>query len=366
MAYNGTRVIDGDGHVVEPGNLWEQYLEPPYKDRAPRLVRDNRGLVRLMIEGRLFPKPEGKNTGISIRGINRNARIEFSKGTGEANGDRVKAMDVDGIDVALLFPTLGLLAPEAEDPDLAAALARAYNDWLADYYRPYPERLLGAALVCLNDIQAACAEAVRAVSTLKMKAIFIRPNPCLGRTADDRAYDPFYRTLEELGVPLMFHEGTGFTTSAGTDRYDNFFFTHTISHPFTPMLASLSIIGGGVLERFPELQAVFLESGAGWMPYWLWRMDEHYEKLPHLAPWLKMKPSEYFQRQAWISCDPDEATVPMAVELLGEDKVLFASDYPHWDRVFPRTVKERSDNPKLSPSAKRKVLGENAARLLGI
>ena len=154
MAYNGMRIIDGDGHVVEPGNLWEQYLEPPYKDRAPRLVRDNRGLVRLMIEGRLFPKPEGKNTGISIRGINRNVRIEFSKGTGEANGDRVKAMDIDGIDVALLFPTLGLLAPEAEDPGLAAALARAYNDWLGTEYCAHaPDRLLAMLLQHWHRLQ---------------------------------------------------------------------------------------------------------------------------------------------------------------------------------------------------------------------
>lgn len=121
-----------------------------------------------------------------------------------------------------------------------------------------------------------------------------------------------------------------------------------------------------MLERFPGLRVVFLESGAGWLPYWLWRMDEHYEKLAFQVPWLEMRPSDYFRRQCYVSCEPDEANLGETVRSLGEERALFASDYPHWDAIFPgapRALLERTD---LSAEAKRKILGENAAKLLGL
>jgi predicted TIM-barrel fold metal-dependent hydrolase len=132
------------------------------------------------------------------------------------------------------------------------------------------------------------------------------------------------------------------------------------------MLASLSLICKGVLEKFPQLKVVFLESGAGWLPYWLWRMDEHYEKLPFQVPWLKMKPSEYFRRQCYISCEADEDNLGAIVQAVGEDRVLFASDYPHWDSVFPGAPQALLQRTDLGPEAKRKIIGENTLKLLGI
>ena len=166
----------------------------------------------------------------------------------------------------------------------------------------------------------------------------------------------------------MVHEGSGaYLPTAGADRFPGqWFFTHTISHPFEQMLASLSFICKGVLERFPQLKVVFLESGAGWLPYWLWRMDEHFEKLPFQVPWLKMKPSEYFRRQCYISCEPDEDNLGAIVQAVGEDRILFASDYPHWDSTFPGAPKAILDRTDIGPEAKKKILGENALRLLGI
>jgi predicted TIM-barrel fold metal-dependent hydrolase len=153
--------------------------------------------------------------------------------------------------------------------------------------------------------------------------------------------------------------------TAGIDRYDNFFMTHMISHAFEQMLAALSIIAGGVLERFPRLKVAFLESGCAWLPFWLHRMDEHYEKRAHEVPWLRMKPSDYFRRQCLITCDPDEATIPAVVNYIGEEYVAWASDYPHWDAVFPGALEElRKHMSGLSEGAQQKILAENAKRFL--
>jgi uncharacterized protein len=119
-----------------------------------------------------------------------------------------------------------------------------------------------------------------------------------------------------------------------------------------------------VLEKFPRLKVAFLESGGGWICHWLDRLDSHYEKLGFLVPWLKMKPSDYFKRQCWISFDPDESTLKATVDVIGADNLMWASDYPHFDCTFPGAVKELKEHMEgLSEDAKRKVLGESAARL---
>lgn len=200
------------------------------------------------------------------------------------------------------------------------------------------------------------------------KGVYLRPNPMNGRLLEDPAHDPFWAEAERLGVPVMFHEGTdGQLPTAGLDRYDNFFMTHMISHPFEQMLAALSMIAGGVVERFPRLKIAFLESGCGWLPFWLHRMHEHWEKRADEVPWLKTDPIECFRRQCMISCDPDEATIPDVVNYIGEDYVCWASDYPHWDAIYPGAVTELRQHMKgLSKTAQQKILGDNARRFLNL
>jgi predicted TIM-barrel fold metal-dependent hydrolase len=148
--------------------------------------------------------------------------------------------------------------------------------------------------------------------------------------------------VEDLNVPLAFHEGTYPKTipTAGADRFDNFLFQHVVSHPFEQQLACLSLIAGGVLERFPLLKVAFMESGCGWLPYWLDRIDEHYDELDWLAPDLKMKPSEYFRRQCFISVEAKDAQVAQVADAVGFDKLLFASDFPHYDAAHDAAIVE--------------------------
>jgi predicted TIM-barrel fold metal-dependent hydrolase len=365
-------IIDCDGHLLEPHDLWERHIDGPLRAKAPRLVRDRHNDIRIEMEGRLYPKPEGKGKGFP--GLPEAWYGTDDKGRFQSHEivlpqSRLKAMDTDGIDVAVPFPTLGLYTVDARDPELNAAICRAYNDWLhTEYLTADRSRLIGVGMITLRDVKAAVAELRRCVTELAFKGVYLRPNPVGGRGLEDPAHDPLWAEAERLGVPVMFHEGTdGQLPTAGLDRYDNFFMTHMISHPFEQMLAALSMIAGGVLERFPRLKVAFLESGCAWLPFWLHRMHEHWEKRPQEVPWLKTDPVQVFRRQCIISCDPDEATIPAVVDYIGEDYVCWASDYPHWDAIFPGAVEElRKHMSGLGESAQRKILGENARRFLSL
>lgn len=362
------KVIDADGHVVEPHGMWHDYIEEPYKSQAPRSV----GAFSLVVNDKIAPKREGTNRVVPEMG-NETKQIFLEKfkdavAAGFTPEIQLKDMTREGIDQAVLYPTQGLFAVAQDDldPKFAAAISRAYNNWLYDFCNYAPGKFFGAAMVPLQDVNEAVAEARRAVLELGMKAVFVRPNPVCGRNLEDRYYDPLYATLEDLGVPLGTHEGMGsLLPTAGADRYAHSYFSHICSHTMETMLACLSIVGGGVLERFPNLTVAFLEAGCGWLPYWLERMDEHTEWVGGVN-WLKKKPSEYFMRQCYIGCEAGEESLPQIVQLIGDDRILFASDYPHPDAKFPDTVKLTLALEGLSDDSKRKIMRDNAKRIYNL
>src|ERR1044072_7032705 len=291
MSDREVRIIDIDGHVREADDLFEKYLEAPFRARAPKVEKVANGQMLFRLEGdRHHRRPDETPFRIKEDGSPANENRHLATNPNQ----RLAAMDRDRIERGMLFPSAGLYLTSVEEEAYAAALCRSYNNWLYDYCSADRKRLMGVGVIPVQDVQSAIHEARRVIVELGFKAIFMRPNPVKGRTIDDPYYEPLYRTIQELGVPLMLHEGSGaYLPTAGADRFPGkCFFTHTVSHPFEQMLASLSLICKGVLEKFPELQVVFLESGAGWLPYGLWRMDEHQEILPFQVPWLKLKPSD--------------------------------------------------------------------------
>lgn len=362
-------IVDADGHVVEPIKMWAESVEAKYRSLAPSLARDEEGHEWLVLGGKSagVKPPFSLGAAMSPGGLadpvlrHTRSYADASPGGYDPHA-RIRVMDTDGIDVAVLFPSVALFFGALED-GLAAALCRAYNDWLAGgYCKPYPDRLIGVAVVPMQDIDAAIAEARRAVEKLGMRGVMVRPNPYKGRNLDDPAYDRFWACVQDLGVPVCIHEGTGRDMpTAGIDRCTNFFFAHMISHPHEQQIALMQLTAGGVLERFPKLKVGFYESGGGWLPSWLDRLDSHYKSLGFLISNLPMTPTEYFRRQCHISVDPDERMVPTTVDLVGEDCVVWASDYPHFDAV-PGTVAEVREQP-LSEEAMRKVLGDNAVKI---
>jgi predicted TIM-barrel fold metal-dependent hydrolase len=277
-------------------------------------------------------------------------------------------MDSEGIDQAVLYPTIALYAAAIDDPAAAVAVARAYNDWLAGYCAHAPHRLFGAALLPLQDPAAAVDELRRAVTELGFPAAFVRPNPCAERSLPHRAYEPLWTAAEELGVPIGIHEGSSvIVPTLGADRPFNPLILHAVSHSFEQMLACAQLIAFGVFERHPGLRCVFLESSGGWAPFWLERLDEQAGSFGGYCPDLRLTPSEYFARQCAISFEVDERTLPALVPFVGAERIVWGSDYPHHDATFPGAVKAlRHTLAPCTTATQVKVLGLNARQLYGL
>lgn len=374
---DGYKVLDSDGHVLEPTDIWEKYIEPEFKDRAPTLFPPEKSMLPgfdLEVEGKRLPnlcRPEDVEREMGREQRRREkmegGRYDEDRKTGFDAATTLKAMDQEGIDMVISYPSVGFYAAAIDgmDAKLAAAVCRAYNKWLFDFCQTDPQRLKGVAMVALQDVELAIIEARRAVTQLGMVGIVVRPNPVNGRNPHDPYYEPLYSELEQLKVPLGIHESIGhYHASVAQERFlGNYLMTHAATHPIEQMLAMESFILGGVLERHPELTVLFLESGCSWLPYWLWRMDEEYELYGEDdVPYLKAKPSEYFLRQCYIGAEVDEPLTKYVVDWLGDDRLLWASDYPHDDGKYPLAVKTFLELPGLSQETKKKILWDNPMR----
>jgi predicted TIM-barrel fold metal-dependent hydrolase len=359
------RIIDADGHVSERNIPWADLLEEPYRSRAPKTVQDNRGVNFTMIDGKLIPKPVGK--GCSFVGAPRSRYPQPTTGMVDPV-QRLKDMDMEGIDTAVLFGTSPFLSlPFVEDKDLACAVARVYNNWLAGYCRADPRRLKGVALTAIQDPVEAVKELRRAIEELKFVAVTAPPISASKKNLDDPDLYPFFAEAERLNVSVCIHVGAGDGVPAGTERFDHPFFNHAMAHPFEQMIAVLCVVVGGLVERFPRLRFAFLEAGAGWVPYWMERLDEHYEYLQPTVPWLRKPPSDYMRSdQLYYAFEMEERTLPFVANFVGAERLIFASDYNHSDSKFPGTVKEVVERKDISSDLLPKIMGENAARLYNL
>jgi len=367
-------VVDADGHILEPLDLWDRYIDPKFRDRAPRIVRGENGKEQLVIEehtvgdGRLGI---GRIGAVGARqGIVADT-IEYSEG--KAGGfdphARIPDMDADGIDAAFLYPSLGLFAGGIHDPQLAAATCRAYNRWLADYCKPYPDRLFGVAMLPMQDIDLAIAEMRFAKKELGMRGGFLRPNPYHGmKMMSDPIYEPFWAAAEDLDFSIGFHEGasSGMPT-IGVDRFEGRGARHIVSHTMEMMAVCLAMIWGGVCERHPKVRIGFLESGGGWIAPWLDRMNRHFDDQGFNDSGLKMRPSELFQRNCWISFEPVESSLKVLADHVGPHKIMWATDYPHPDGFFPGAPDMvRNQIAGLSPETQHQVMAGGAMGFYGL
>jgi len=355
-------VVDADGHVLEPLAAFDVCPEP----HRLHVIRDSLGLDHVHVGGQeIVTVSLGKlgTPGSDMADLAHSPTYDEAQPGGFDPNLRLADMDLEGIDSAVLYPSLGLNFWSITDADAAASLARAYNDWLAHYCAADPRRLYGAAMVPWQSIDAAIAELRRVYDELGFRVVFLRPNPCLGRTIAHPHHEQFWELAEELEITIGIHEGSSNTIETlGADRKPfNPLVLHAMSHAFEQMLACAQLITQGVMERHPSLRFVFLEAGGGWAPYWLWRLDEQVDGFGGYCPDMKLTPSEYFARQCWISFEIDEPSLPVLAPLIGSDRIVWGSDYPHHDSTFPGAIRKlRATIAALPDATQARVLGVNA------
>jgi uncharacterized protein len=228
--------------------------------------------------------------------------------------------------------------------------------------RPAP----GGGIVPLQHPDDAVDEAVRAAD---LGAVGVMIPPVVGaRNLDDLSLQPFFEAAAGLGLAVGVHSAPGMNLPLpGAERFDNYAQVHTLSFPVDQMVAFTALAMGGVLDRYPALRVAFLESGVGWVPYFVHRMHEHREKRGDMVPAMTSDPRDYIERgQCFFSFECEDRLLEPYVEHLGADSLVFSSDYPHWDCDFPGTVETaRANAAPLGDDALDRILGANAARLYG-
>ena len=378
MAKNGFRVMDSDLHLMEPPGLYRDYIDPVYASRRPEASYDRPGhYAGWRVEGRSVPPWIGDPQVLQANEMLDRRSREVMRDGWECNFDArstLRAMDAEGIDVAVLFRTAAsmLVSIDSLDPGYSLALCQAFNDWVADYCEEDPDRLKATAIVPQHDAGLAAREAQRAVEELGALGVVLLPSPVAENQVHDPAFDILWDRIQALGVPVCFHGTSGAASSdylgARLEGHPNYrTLLHASVFPLELMMAMGSMILGGVLERFPSLKVAFLEGNCSWLPWWLYRMDDQWDKFGGGDEFrLSEKPSFYFQRQCFISIDADEAPAADMVRRLGDDNVVFSTDYPHPDSAFPHAVDELLALEGIPAASKGKILWDNCARLYGL
>jgi len=336
------RVIDADGHCIE--------RDSEIAEHATYRGRPLKNLDRSCFS--YFP---------SLDGWFRAASDRISAGDPES---WVSFLADTEMEMTFLYPTAGLAFGLIQDREWSVALASAYNDWLYNAYTKRDSRLQGVALLPCLDVPAAVAELTRVVRELGMRGALLPAATVMARPYGHPDFDPLWAESERLDVPIGFHgaPNRGF----GFDFFDTFIKAHTLEHPFAILIQFTSMMFDGVFERFPRLRVAFLECGAGWVPYMMDRMDEEYEKRGRRwAPSLRKKPSQYIRDgNIYFSCEVEERTLPYVLELVGEDKIFFASDFPHERQRadFLHDIPEFVERTDIPDTVKEKILFHNARR----
>jgi uncharacterized protein len=327
------KVLDSDAHARDFDEDIRPYLVEPYRSqKAPFLPRE------------IYDRNLGGTLGHS----------------GAKHEERLAAMDKQEIHTAVMYPTSGLGIGRAREPNYNAALCRAYNDFISDYCKASP-RLKAVANLPVNNPAEAAKELNRAVTKLGLCGGMLAAQAHNKNLGSPEFY-PLYEEAQRLNTPVAVHAFGG--DEAGTEIFDQFICLHTTGHPFPVLRQLTAMIFGGIPELYPKLKIGYLEIGCGWIPYWMERMDEEWEKRGHVeAPLCKKKPSEYLTGgNIYYGCEPEEKMMGYIVNEIGSKTLMYASDYPHWDMTWPESAVIIWRREDLSTEAKKDILENNAKR----
>lgn len=381
------KCISVDDHIYEAADAYTSRMPEKFKDRAPRILEGD-GVSAWVVEG-LVRAPIGGLGAVAGRKFEDYSPDPVPGGYSDLPTayydpkERLKIMDADGIDAEVLFPGLAGFGGggffNIEDTELRSACYKAYNDHVAeDWIGLDPNRFVGQIALPLYDIDESVAEVKRAYDKGHRAVLFTGDPTVLGLPAlSDKHWDPLLATVQELDIPLSIHIGGGAPLPKEGDAPkvapgDNPLAVGAKSKAEVMILTSLtsnisamaSVMFSGIMERFPKLKIVSVESGIGWVPYFLEQCDDIYMRQRYWTHSdLKLKPSEYASRQMYWNFWNEKAGMRL-IDILGEDHVMFESDYPHSICNYPRTQEVVEDICEGVPAATRqKILADNAAKI---
>lgn len=364
------KIIDGDAHMCEPPNLWVERIDEKFRDRAPRVVKDPDGRRGSFFVCEDLPPLNVAGAFAAGKTFDKaflEAGLENALPGGWDPAARLTDMELDGVEAAVLYTTVGFVLFRIEDAEFQGACFRVYNDWLAEFCSYAPTQFAGLGLISLFDVERGRQELERC-RKMGLRGAMVWACPPEDRPYSSPAYEPFWAAAQDLGMPLSLHLATGRrreSSLADTDRAE--FWVNFVVRPHEIQHSLLMLIFSGVLERFPRLKFVSAENDIAWVPHLLERADKYYRRLKKAydAP-LSLTPSEYFRRQCYATFIDD----PMGLKtyhLTGSaDNFIWSTDYPHQAATWPHSQEVLArDFQGVPEEDKRKIVRENTARLYG-
>ncbi len=369
------KIISADTHTYETPEVWGDRIAPEFKERAPRIVREEDGDWWYTEGRKTTAVAGGTETGKRFEGRGAVAltstRDKIRRG-GFIPDEAIKDMDLDGVHAGIMYPTVGLSIYRIQDDALVMTLFKAYNEWLAEFCGAFPDRLLGIGCVILDDVVLAVQELERC-ARMGLRGIMISCYPFREQHYGLPQYEPFWTAAERLGMPVSLHVATmrpapeidmawAFNEKQLVRR------AHYANQDHWMRMSIADMIFGGVFERYPGLRVGAVEQETSWVPYFLYRMDHFYTERAQRPHWktLGMLPSEYFRQNLYVCFQED----PLGIQLrehIGVDNMAWGSDYPHPESTFPKTQEILEHIlTGCTDEEKVKIAGGNAARIYGL
>ncbi len=382
MALEGFKILSQDDHTFERSDLWVTRMPAEYRDRAPRLVQgedsDYWVCDDTMILQRLSPGTHpGRRyeTDPEVRkeiGLTRIREEHLRPGAYDPD-ERIKDMDIDGIDKTIIYSTVGLHLYKVTDQVLLHEIHKTWNDWIGEYCNAHPDRLYATALLNPELVEEAIDELTRC-KKMGFVGCMIPEGPGPGMRYSNPMYEPFWAACEELQMPVVFHIGCNRPSPEneflGPDPVTAAFLANVDHYP---RLNLTDMIFAGVFERYPKLKVGVIEHEVAWIPHFLERMDytwtDRFLESTRTGRYRfpdGVLPSHYWYSNCFVGFQEDPLTIRLR-DLIGVDNIQFGVDYPHDEGTFPksREIAERLLDP-CTDEEKRKILYENAARTYGI
>ena len=368
------RIISADDHVFEPPDLWISRVEPKNRERAPSIVRGSDGVDWWACDGRrIVHMGAGAQTGVRFEApekLSRSDVFENVRPGGYIPEEHVKDMDTDGVDVSIVYPTVGLLLYSLPDGALLTDLCRAYNDWLADYCGFCPERLKGIGMINVDDVRVGVRELERCAG-LGLVGGLVTGYPPQERSYDSPEYESLWAAAQELAMPLSLHTGTnrpGPGQELGNIGSMKPAFVSNMDYWVRMSLAHM--IFSGVFERYPKLQVGAVEFELSWVPHFLNQIDYTYTQRFQGDSWHRFKedmiPSDYFHRNVFVGLQEDAFGIKSR-DIIGVENLQWGSDYPHAESTFPRSRQILEEIlADCTEEEKAKIAGGNTARVYGL
>ena len=376
---DGYKVWDSDTHVEPSAEVIDKYLDPGFRNRLPELAQfrtpiaattpgssPGRHVYRYgqisfkRILGEAAPRPEHTGRASVWMGTQK-PRLGVQDDEAE---NRIADMDEEGVDAHFLIPTSWTSFVGHEDPSIEVNIIRAFHRHMADFSGNHPDRLQSMIVASARDVDAAVKE-IREWGKSRW-AVAVMPLVTKDIPADHPKLDPIWRAAAEHDLPIVHHSFTWTPPyfPGYSDLWDNIFLGRLASHPWGAMRFIASVIGGGIMDRYPNLRVGTLECGFGWLPFWGRRMDEQYAYVGSTAK-LKHHPEDYLKSGRFfcsIERHEGEDMFNTVRGFLGDDVLMYASDYPHSECQFPNTVSNILAWKTLQPEVQKKLLWDNASR----